>query len=198
MDYLNRIPPPGGGCFVRTNSFDVESLYLYDKSDCLDYVVAQMGLNNRNIIYATDYMLETVSFVYYLLFINAFYLYKLDYLPLLFKERRPPAPLSSDTSPEANLTVSNVNNYPESVNSPPTSPAKIYYALNPWFVTGFADAEGCFLINITSNSKMKTGYSIDLAFKIGLHSKDSALVKELRNFFGVGSVTDRSKDAIQY
>ena len=110
----------------------------------------------------------------------------------------PPAPLSSDTSPEANLTVSNVNNYPESVNSPPTSPAKIYYALNPWFVTGFADAEGCFLINITSNSKIKTGYSIDLAFKIGLHSKDSALVKELRNFFGVGSVTDRSKDAIQY
>ena len=31
-----------------------------------------------NNYFATDYMLETVSFVYCLLFINAFYLYKLD------------------------------------------------------------------------------------------------------------------------
>lgn len=43
------------------------------------YVVAQLGLNNIYSIvyyYATDYMLETILFVYYLLFINAFYLYK--------------------------------------------------------------------------------------------------------------------------
>jgi hypothetical protein len=33
--------------------------------------------NNKN-YFATDYMLETVSFVYCLLFINTFYLYKLD------------------------------------------------------------------------------------------------------------------------
>ena len=36
-----------------------------------------MGLNNLN-YYAIDYMLETILFVYYLLFINTFYLYKLD------------------------------------------------------------------------------------------------------------------------
>jgi hypothetical protein len=52
------------------------------------YVVAQLGQNNlssyllilfiNNNYFATDYMLETVSFVYCLLFINAFYLYKLD------------------------------------------------------------------------------------------------------------------------
>jgi hypothetical protein len=44
-------------------------------------VVAQMGLNNLSFIknyFATDYMLETIFFVYYLLFINTFYLYKLD------------------------------------------------------------------------------------------------------------------------
>src|SRR5689334_17880846 len=42
------------------------------------YVVAQMGLNNLSSIknyFATDYMLETIFFMYYLLFINAFYLY---------------------------------------------------------------------------------------------------------------------------
>jgi hypothetical protein len=51
------------------------------------YVVAQLGQNNLSSYFlqpsnkdysATDYMLGTVSFVYYLLFINTFYLYKLD------------------------------------------------------------------------------------------------------------------------
>jgi hypothetical protein len=34
--------------------------------------------------FATDYMLGTILFVYYLLFINTFYLSKLDSLPYLF------------------------------------------------------------------------------------------------------------------
>jgi hypothetical protein len=45
------------------------------------YVVAKMGLNNLSFLksyFATDYMLETVLFMYYLLFIYTFYLYKLD------------------------------------------------------------------------------------------------------------------------
>ena len=46
------------------------------------YVVAQMGQYNFFNLYknyfATDYMLETIFFVYYLLFINTSYLYKLD------------------------------------------------------------------------------------------------------------------------
>lgn len=40
-----------------------------------------MGLNNSSSsknYFATDYMLETISFVYRLLFIYTFYLYKLD------------------------------------------------------------------------------------------------------------------------
>jgi Cytochrome C and Quinol oxidase polypeptide I len=45
------------------------------------YVVAQMGQNSLSFIknyFATDYMLETMFFVYCLLFIYTFYLYKLD------------------------------------------------------------------------------------------------------------------------
>jgi len=37
-----------------------------------------MGLNNEINYYAIDCMLETILFVYYLLFIYTFYLYKLD------------------------------------------------------------------------------------------------------------------------
>jgi hypothetical protein len=42
------------------------------------YVVAQMGQNAINSHFVTDYMLETVLYMYYLLFIYMFYLYKLD------------------------------------------------------------------------------------------------------------------------
>lgn len=45
------------------------------------YVVAQLGQNNLSSFkdyFATDYMLETILFMYYLLFINTFYLYKKD------------------------------------------------------------------------------------------------------------------------
>jgi len=45
---------------------------------------------------------------------------------------------------------------------------------------------------------MKSGYSVELVFKIGLHNKDSALVKNLRNFFGVGIVIAQGTDATQY
>lgn len=70
--------------------------------------------------------------------------------------------------------------------------------LNPWFVTGFTDGEGCFLVNVRPNSKMKTGYSVELVFKISLHSKDIALVENLRNSLRVGTVTARGSDCIQY
>ena len=128
----------------------------------LDYVVAQLGLNNLSSIrncFATDYMLETVLFVYYLLFINTFYLYKpaipflhlrrlilLTHYPLLLLAHY----LSSDS-------VNNVNNNSEFTNSLQTTPQvySLYTKLNPWFVTGFTDAEGCFLINVRPNSNMK-------------------------------------------
>jgi hypothetical protein len=70
--------------------------------------------------------------------------------------------------------------------------------LNPYFVTGFTDGDGCFLINIRPNPKLKTGYSVELVFKINLHSKDRALLENIRNYFGVGTVTVRSDGYIQY
>lgn len=36
---------------------------------------------------------------------------------------------------------------------------------DPWFVTGFTDAEGCFTVVLQKNSKAKNGYSISARFK---------------------------------
>ena len=70
--------------------------------------------------------------------------------------------------------------------------------LNPYYLTGFTDGEGCFLINVRPNNKMKTKYSIELVFKITLLFKDKALLEEIKYFFSVGTVTKRSDGAIQY
>lgn len=65
-------------------------------------------------------------------------------------------------------------------------------------MTGFTDGEGCFLVNIRFKPKMTVGYSIELVFKIALHSKDKVLLDNLLFFFGVGTVTNRGSDCIQF
>ena len=63
--------------------------------------------------------------------------------------------------------------------------------LNPWFVTGFSDAEGCFHLSISQNSSLKTGWEVRLNFQIGLHIKDLDLLKLFKLYFGVGLVFTR-------
>ena len=70
--------------------------------------------------------------------------------------------------------------------------------LNPWFVTGFTDGDGSFLINIRPKASRKTGYGVELVFRICLHSKDRALLEKIRDFFGVGKLTTESENYAQY
>nr|YP_010721260.1 LAGLIDADG homing endonuclease [Cyathus striatus]WDS46411.1 LAGLIDADG homing endonuclease [Cyathus striatus] len=62
--------------------------------------------------------------------------------------------------------------------------------LNPMWVTGFTDAEGSFMLSITTRANSKN-LSIRPSFEIGLHSKDTAILHKIKNFFGVGLVTIR-------
>ena len=55
--------------------------------------------------------------------------------------------------------------------------------LNPYYITGFTDAENCFLINI--HKRQKSGYNVSLSFKIKLHSKDKEFLEKIFNFFNV-------------
>ena len=55
--------------------------------------------------------------------------------------------------------------------------------IHPWFITGFADGEGCFSINVIKNKKYKTGWMIIMNFSINLHERDKILLEEIKNFF---------------
>ena len=60
--------------------------------------------------------------------------------------------------------------------------------LNPWWITGFVDGDGCFIMNIYKNLRLKTGWYVQLFLFISLHSKDKALLEQIKNFFGVGRI----------
>lgn len=69
--------------------------------------------------------------------------------------------------------------------------------INPWFITGFIDAEGCFGINIYRDKKYSTGWRVKIFFEIHLHKKDYGLLEQIKKFFGVGNIYKNS-DSIKY
>lgn len=56
--------------------------------------------------------------------------------------------------------------------------------LDPWFITGFSDAESCFSIFITKSKSYALGWTVSLSFEIGLHVRDIATLKAIQDFFG--------------
>jgi hypothetical protein len=83
----------------------------------------------------------------------------------------------------------------------PASSVTVLSPLNPWFITGFTDAEGCFSVEIMKDSRnpKKINYNYNLCFKIGLHRRDRALLEEIQKYFGgIGSITVLDENAYLY
>ena len=70
--------------------------------------------------------------------------------------------------------------------------------INLWFLTGFIDAEGCFQISIRQDKKYKTNWRISFTFQIKLHVKDIALLNNIKNSLGVGTITLHNKDTANF
>jgi hypothetical protein len=70
--------------------------------------------------------------------------------------------------------------------------------INPWFLTGFADAEGCFTIKIQQNVKLKTKWRVRPVFSITLNSKDLFLLEAIQQYLGVGKIRKCGGKAIIY
>ena len=63
--------------------------------------------------------------------------------------------------------------------------------LSPYWVTGFSDAEGSFSVKIGKDLKRKHGIRVIPVFTIELHKRDRELLKSIKDFFGVGIITER-------
>ena len=60
--------------------------------------------------------------------------------------------------------------------------------LNPWFITGFSDAESSFIISIYSDENNKLKWRVSAYFSIHVHIKDLPFLKLIQKTFGVGKV----------
>ncbi len=71
--------------------------------------------------------------------------------------------------------------------------------LNPQWVTGFSDGEGCFSVIISKRNGFLNSWKITTSFEINLHIKDLDILLKIKDFFDVGIVSTRpSKFACVY
>ena len=60
--------------------------------------------------------------------------------------------------------------------------------LDPWYLTGLVEGEGCFTISFSLRKKMKLGIETRPSFSISLNRRDLALLEQVQGYFGCGSI----------
>jgi cytochrome c oxidase subunit 1 len=157
------------------------------------YVVAQMGQNDLSSYYinknyfAIDYMLETVSFVYCLLFIYTFYLNKLDVSRnnILLNSENNNTTIGSRLLMDIQ-SAENCKGFSETARQLPDSED---YKFWNWFA-GVIDGDGNFDIRTDYSSKTKVLKQI----RIKLHNKDVRILSRIQNYLHIGRIrADKNK-----
>jgi LAGLIDADG DNA endonuclease family protein len=67
-------------------------------------------------------------------------------------------------------------------------------SLDPWFVTGLAEGEGCFCVSFSRRSKLRLGLEVRPSFSLSLNEKDRSLLEDLQTFFGCGWLRESRGD----
>ena len=164
------------------------------------YVVAQLGQNTlssyllassiNNNYSATDYMLGTVSLVYCLLFINTFYLYKLDVsrnnILLNSQNNDTTISLGSATQLMDTQSAENCKEFSETARQLPGSED---YKFWNWFA-GIIDGDGNFDIRLDPSSKKRVLKQI----RIKLHKRDIRILTRIQDYLHLGRIrADKNK-----
>jgi hypothetical protein len=67
-------------------------------------------------------------------------------------------------------------------------------ALDPWFVTGLAEGEGCFCVSLNIRSKLRVGVEVRPSFSLSPNERDRDLLEGLLTFFGCGWIRESRSD----
>jgi hypothetical protein len=70
--------------------------------------------------------------------------------------------------------------------------------LDPHWVVGFVDGEGCFHIGIGKHAEMKAGHQVLPEFTVVQHERDAQVLHGLKAFFGCGVVRVNHGDRLAY
>ena len=74
----------------------------------------------------------------------------------------------------------------------------MFINLEPEWVVGFVDGEGCFFVGINNNETLFTKKQVLPEFTIVQHKKDIDLLYALKDFFTCGVVRKNHGDRIVY
>jgi hypothetical protein len=66
--------------------------------------------------------------------------------------------------------------------------------LDPWFVSGLTEGEGCFCIALAVRSKLRTRLEVRPSFSLSLNEKDLELLRDLQAHFGCGWIRESKSD----
>jgi hypothetical protein len=105
-------------------------------------------------------------------------------------EGSPSDPVTTDPKGEADRRAA-ICNTPALIKTRDTYGA---VALDPWFVTGLAEGEGCFCISFSLRAKLKTGLEVRPSFALALNERDLPLLEDLQMYFGCGSIRESRSD----
>ena len=66
------------------------------------------------------------------------------------------------------------------------------------WIAGFSSGEGCFLVSLSKSNQTKTGYIVQLTFKISQHRKDKNLLELIAKYLNCGAVYFHSENAFVF
>jgi hypothetical protein len=67
-------------------------------------------------------------------------------------------------------------------------------ALDPWYVTGLTEGEGCFCISFSLRARLHVRLEVRPSFSLSLNEKDRRLLSDLQAFFGCGWIRPSRSD----
>lgn len=68
--------------------------------------------------------------------------------------------------------------------------------INPYWLSGFIDGEGCFYVGINKHKTMAIGYQVLAEFRLVQHGRDQKLLHAIKEYFECGSVVkNRGKNS---
>ena len=70
--------------------------------------------------------------------------------------------------------------------------------LEPGWVSGFVDGEGCFHVGINSHPEMSSGFQVLPEFTVVQHERDVQVLHALKAYFGCGVVRRNHGDRMAY
>ena len=70
--------------------------------------------------------------------------------------------------------------------------------LDPNWIVGFVDGEGCFHVALNRQEAMRVGWQVLPEFRVVQHSRDRRVLEQLEAYFGCGKVTVNNGDRLEF